>query len=270
MPVRRFTSVAVAALALCALTITTPASAAEAPPNDTVEGAIALTIGQTVTEDTSAADAGDPIDFQVTFDCWGANGTTSPQPGKVVWYSFTPSSTGRYQLDTTQSSYFGSTAVLDDTLSISSMRCGLQDQQFDATAGQKLYIAAYAGNGDGGTLVLGLKSMPEPTMSVRVDSTGRVAGTGLVSMSGSYVCRDATNLTLSGTLSQKAGRAILTATFNTSPTLLCDDKAHAFAWTAKGSGKFAGGKVDVVASWTGGTWWRVLSGSIRQTVQLRG
>jgi hypothetical protein len=64
-----------------------------APVNDTICGAIAVTLGTTYSGNTALAEATDPRDADVT-----ASGITCSAPNNTMWYSFTPAATGDYEL----------------------------------------------------------------------------------------------------------------------------------------------------------------------------
>jgi len=63
------------------------------PVNDTICGAIAVTLGTTYSGNTALAEATDPRDADVA-----ASGITCSAPNNTMWYSFTPAVTGDYEL----------------------------------------------------------------------------------------------------------------------------------------------------------------------------
>src|SRR3954452_5847275 len=91
----------VAAVSAAALVPLSAGAAFAAPPaNDHPDGAVALTLGDTVKQDTSQATT-DQQDRQLNRFC-GA-----PFTNASVWYTYTPSADGSFILDMSQSNYTG-------------------------------------------------------------------------------------------------------------------------------------------------------------------
>jgi len=146
--------------------------------------------------------------------------------GPTGWYQFTPSSDVQVALNTRDSSY-------DTTLSaytgspgnLSQVACnddffGLQSKiSFAATSGTTYYVMVGAfASGPGGTLFLHADVAGPPyDIGLTVSSIGSVqAKAGVAAVSGSVSCNTEGNYEVSGSLSQRIGRSIVSGSFSTS------------------------------------------------------
>lgn len=202
-----------------------PASAAP-PDNDVPGGAVALNLGDTVTQDTSQAttDAGDAAD---NTNC-GA-----PFTNASVWYSYTPDAKSNVVLDTSASSYEAGLMIFDGTPSADSLlACGPVAVGFTAHPGTTYTIMAFSDNEViGGSLVLSLKNAPTPTVHVKV-AKGGVAfhGGGGARIHGTYRCtHDESFGGVTATLLQRAGRLKIQG--QGGAEVRCNGKTH--PWKAR-------------------------------------
>ena len=156
---RRLVSFVVAATTgLALLMLAAPAAFAQ-PANDDFANA-------TVIDPSS-------LPFTDTVDTTGAT-TEADEPtggcaysGETVWYAFTPSSSGVFQVDTTASSYFHAINIYTGSSlpTLSLVTCGYQSDRptFRAAAGTTYYVQVGAYNPSGtGTLQLTLSFLPPP------------------------------------------------------------------------------------------------------------
>ena len=81
------------------LTLGIAVPVAAAVGNDTVGGATTVAVGDTINQDTTAADATDPAETALNANC-GA-----PQVGHGVWFTITPAADGFVAFDTADSDY---------------------------------------------------------------------------------------------------------------------------------------------------------------------
>ena len=83
-----------------------------------------------------------------------------------------------------------------------------------------------------------------------IDPVGMVrSSTGLVTVSGTLTCSQSATIRIEGTISQRAGRTIVTGTFFT--TFTCSGTTSWSASTTGENGRFVGGKAQVDASVAG-------------------
>ncbi len=156
---RRLVSFVVAATTGLALLVLAAPAALAQPANDNFANATVIdpsSLPFTDTVDTTQAttEADEP-----TGGCFYSEGT--------VWYSFTPSSSGVFRVDTTASSYFHAINIYTGSSlpTLSLVTCGYQSDRptFRATAGTTYYIQVGAYNPSGtGTLQLTLSQVPPP------------------------------------------------------------------------------------------------------------
>jgi PKD repeat protein len=166
--VRRLVSFVVAVtMSLALLVLAAPAALAQ-PANDDFANA-------TVIDPSS-------LPFTDTVDATGAT-TEADEPtggcvydGGTVWYAFTPSSSGVFQVDTTASSYYHAILIYTGSSlpTLSLVTCGYPADRptFRATAGTTYYIQVgpYTPSGTG-TLQLTLSQVPPPANDDFADAT---------------------------------------------------------------------------------------------------
>jgi hypothetical protein len=174
--------------------------------------------------------------------------------GPTVWYRFTPSSDVQVSLDTRDSSY-------DTTLSaytgspgnLVQIACnddffGLQSKiNFAATGGTTYYVmvGAYA-SGPGGTLFLHADvAQPPYDIGLTVSRTGSVRPkVGVATVRGTVSCNTEGSYEVSGNLTQRIGRLIVSGRFLTSG----DCTPPAVEWEASvepAEGLFVAGRATV-------------------------
>lgn len=231
----------VAAAALVPLTAT--AALAAPPGNDTPDGAIALSLGDTVKQDTTKATT-DAQDAKLNQNC-GA-----PYTNASVWYTYKPSSDGGFIVDMSKSDYSGGFMVFAGRPSPRSLlTCGPTTVGVAGTAGTKYYIVAFSDTQvKGGDLVLSLeKAPPAPRLKLTVNSIGLAFKNGDAEVSGTYSCKNATYVDLEGQLTQIWRRVKINGYFfDEPPARRCDGQVH--TWVAKvtsDNGLFARGAATV-------------------------
>ena len=229
----------VPALLAVALVSLAAAPAMAAPPaNDEPGGAIALQLGDRVTQDTTQAttNSGD--------DALNAN-CGAPATNASVWYQYTPVVTGNAVLDTTQSSYSAGLMVFQGTPTADSLvTCGPGEVGLHAVAGTTYTIMAFSDTDTiGGTLVLSLKNAPRPRVHVKLSKHGVAFHKGgAAKIHGTYSCTHSESFAvIAAHLRQRAGRLKIQADSGTN--IRCNGKRH--HWTAKlvsPVGTYAAGK----------------------------
>ncbi|MBM7799254.1 hypothetical protein JOE57_002175 [Microlunatus panaciterrae] len=249
-----------------------PAMAAP-PSNDTIAGAIPVSLGYSATSDTTEATT-DATDAQLNETC-GA-----PATDASVWYSLTVPADSGVIVDVSGSSYSAGVIVGVGTPgALTNVACGPGTVAFSATAGTTYYVLAIDyqgdGSGNGGTLSISFSvAPPPPTLSVTVDPRGTFnSKTGVATLRGSYTCTDADYIDVYGDVAQSVGRiATIRGSFDFFEVGTCDGTSH--RWTAEVapySGKFKGGKALTVAfSYACGVYQCAEGGFAEQTVQLSG
>ena len=231
------------------LTLVTPAAAAA--PNDTQADAIAITIGTTVTEDTTTADATDPVETALNEFC-GA-----PEVGHGVWFSVTVASDAFVSFDTADSDYAVGLMLFPSTVSAANLiDCGPERIIDELLAGQTYYLLVF-GDGESaatsGTMILHVEqAVPPPEISLTIDPRGTVDKSGVAHISGTVSCTSEDDsgvlAEVFGDVSQKVGRVIIRGFFDSFLDAPCDGTT--IEWEASvfaDNGVFAGGKAATVA-----------------------
>jgi len=235
---------AIAGLAVAALVPLTATAALAAPPsNDRPGGAVALSLGQTVNEDTTEATTG-------TFDAKANQFCGAPYTNASVWFSYAPSADGAFILDMSQSDYSGGFMVFHGAPTPRTLfTCGPTTLAVRGGAGKTYTIVAFSDTPvNGGNLVLSLEEgPPPPTATVTVDPVGQAYKTGNARVSGTYTCENAGYVELDGQLTQIWRRLKINGYFyKVAQQDTCDGQAH--AWTrvvSSDNGTFAGGDATV-------------------------
>ena len=174
---------------------------AAAPANDSsaTPAVLAEPLPTSATEDVTEATA-DPADRT---DCFGNNLGT-------VWYTYTPSTSGRYIVDTFGSTYDTTLYVLDGSPAGSILGCDWFGSRvvFDATAGSTYFIQVGAPDGDTlGTLTLNLDVAPPPlVLGLTVNATGTVNRFGTATIGGTVTCNIAVPVSVNVNLTQPVGK----------------------------------------------------------------
>lgn len=217
----------IAVAAATALIPLTASGAFAAPPsNDTADGAIALSLGETVKQDTTKATTGRK-DALLNSVC-GA-----PFTNASVWYTYTAEIDRTVILDMSGSNYAGGFMVFGGQPTRKSiLTCGPTTLAFDGEAGKTYYIVAFSDTQvNGGHLVLSLEKGPaSPSIDVTVDNAGRVFKDGTAQVKGTYSCKNADFAFLDGQLTQIWKRVKITGYFSQDVTAAdCDGQEH--AWT---------------------------------------
>jgi hypothetical protein len=215
-----------AAMVAMALIPLAAASASAAPPaNDEVAGAVALSLGDRVVQDTSEAttNAGDDA---LNEQC-GA-----PATNATVWYKYTPAVDRPFVLDMSSSDFEGGFLVFEGTPTADSLvTCGPGTVAVDGQAGTTYNIVVISTDETGGRLVLTLKNPPpSPGVHVTIAKRGLAYhGSGAARIHGNYFCRNADFSIVFGTLTQRAGRLKIPAEFD--KPVLCNGVRH--HWSAR-------------------------------------
>jgi len=234
----------VAGVAVAALVPLTATAASAAPPsNDTPGGAVALSLGQTVNEDTTEATTG-------TLDANANQFCGAPYTNASVWFTYSPTVDGAFILDMSQSDYSGGFMVFHGAPAAKNMfACGPTTLGVRGGAGKLYTIVAFSDTTvNGGNLVLSLQQgPPPPTATVTVDPVGQAYRSGNARVSGTYTCENASFVELDGQLTQIWRRLKINGSFRkVAPQDTCDGQPH--AWTrvvTSDNGLYAGGDATV-------------------------
>ena len=178
-------------------------SASAAPPgNDEPNGAVVLTLGAEVEQDTTQATTN-------AQDAALNEGCGAPETNASVWYKYTSSVDRNVVLDMTSSDYSGGMLVFEGTPTIDSLvACGAGMVGINAEAGKTYYVMVISDTEvNGGKLVLTLdKAPPPPKVHVTIARRGVAYRGGAARVHGWYSCRYGDFAKLYGTLMQRAGR----------------------------------------------------------------
>ena len=241
LPFRRAAAVTAVAL-LGASGLGAPAFAA-APANDEVAGAVAVSLGDHITQDTTEATT-TPADSDLNANC-GAPVTTAS-----VWYSYTAAADGGVIFDMSSSDYSGGFLVFEGSPTADSLiTCGPGTVALFAAAGTTYNIMVIDDDLDGnlangGNLVMDVTAAPPPpTVDVTVDPRAKVDRNGTAWVTGHYSCTDADFVELGGQLTQTVGRFKINGFGFVFEEGTCDGASHSFTMPITAdNGKFAGGK----------------------------
>jgi hypothetical protein len=267
-----FRLLAIFAIALSAVGISTSTAWAAAPGNDVFTGAIAvnsLPFSDSIntTEATTDAD-----DAQLNTFC-GA-----PATDASVWYAI-QGNDSTVIVDVSASDYSAGVLVGEGTQgNLNLVNCGPGAVAFFAAAGTTYYILAIDDqlNGDGlngGTLNISISEIVTPTIdSFTVNRYGTVnTRTGVATISGTYACSHADFIDVLVDARQPVGRFLILGSGEFFDFSTCDGTPH--TWAAQvfpQNGKFAGGKTMTVALAYSCGLLECAFGYAEQTVQLRG
>lgn len=123
---------------------------------------------------------------------------------------------------------------------------------FDATAGETyFFMVGSSSGGPGGNLVFNVVDMSPFDLEVSIDPTGKVSpSTGLATVSGTVSCsEDSSFLNVFGDVTQRAGRANITASFAESIFCAGGEEPTSWSFTFEGqNGRFVGGRASVTVS----------------------
>jgi len=234
---------AVAAIGALATAMSASPSWAAAPSNDEVAGAVAVSLGDHITLDTTEATT-TAADGDLNSNC-GA-----PATDASVWYSFTAPADGGVILDASSSDYSAGFMVFDGTPTADSLiDCGPQTVGVGVSAGETYTVMVFDDQTDGnpangGNLVLDVnEAPPPPTVDVTVDPKAKVDKSGTAWVTGTYTCTNSDFVELDGELHQNVGRFTINGYGGIFDEGTCDGSAHGFTMPITGeNGKFAGGK----------------------------
>jgi hypothetical protein len=237
----------VSIVAAAALVPLTASAAFAAPPGkDHPDGAVALSLGDTIKENTSQATTDDQ-DAEANQAC-GA-----PFTNASVWFTYSPSADGAFIMDMSKSDYTGGFMVfVGDPSSGTLINCGPTSLGIEGEAGTTYVIMAFSDTQvNGGKLVLSLEEgPPPPDVTVTVSPAGKVFKNGDAELNGTISCKNADFADLEGTLVQIWKRVKITGFFsNFARKHTCDGTPH--AWTAavrSDNGLYAVGKASVKIS----------------------
>jgi hypothetical protein len=175
---------------ILSLALAAPALAAP-PTNDTYAGREAVTLPDTVSQDTSEATT-DADDDELNADC-GA-----PAMDASVWFEYTAAADGFVVVDVSSSDYSAGVFVATGAPgSFEIQACAPGAAAFEAVTGTVYSIIAIDdqsdGGGNGGNLEMNVAvAPPPPEVSITVDPTGRFnSKSGSATISGTVTCSDA-------------------------------------------------------------------------------
>lgn len=237
-------AMALAALPLLAV-VHAQAAAAAPPDNDTIAGAVPVAVGFSEERDTTEATT-DADDAQLDAACH------APATDASVWYSFTPAADGEVVVDTAASTYTTTVLVgVGPPGDLVTVGCAPSSIELSATAGTTYYVLVVDdqldGDGNGGTLRIGVAEPPPPTtVDIAVDPVARFdPRTGAATFTGTYTCSDADVVQAVGQVDQSVGRTTVTAMFSLSDSGTCDGTAHTWSASAvPADGAFVGGRAS--------------------------
>ena len=256
---------------LLSFAVVAPVAAAVA--NDTVAGAIAVSVGDTVSEDTTAADLTDPAETVLNEFC----GAPAVEHG--VWFKITGTAANPFvAFDTTGSDYSAGIMIFAGAPSTDTLvTCGPGRAGTGVAEGVEYNVLIF-GDGlttaTGGALVLSVvAAVAPPALDVTVDRSATVNKQGVVRLTGTVTCTSddgsGTVFEIFGDISQRVGRLIIRGFFDNILDLPCDGDPHAWEAFAVGdNGLFAGGKAATVAIAIGCTDF-CSEGFVEATVQLK-
>ncbi len=166
-----------------------PGSAQAAPPsNDTIPGAVALALNETVTQDTTEATT-DQTDADLNTD----SGCGAPFTNASVWYTYTPAADGAVLLDMSESDYSGGFLVFEGTPTADSLiTCGPTLAGIEGATGTTYTIMVISDTEvNGGNLVLTASDAPPaPRLRVHLARRGHF-DRGDARIHGTYKCQNA-------------------------------------------------------------------------------
>lgn len=263
-----FKLLAVLALALSALGVSTSSALAAPPTNDTFANATLVTVGFSEVLDTTEATT-DADDAQLNSTC-GA-----PATDASVWYALDGSDQG-VLVDVSQSDYAAGVLVGVGTQgNLQTVTCGPGAVAFFAAAGETYYVLAidFDGVGNGGNLSISFNEIPPPpTVEITVNRYGTVnSKTGVATISGTYTCTNGDFIDIFVDARQNVGRFAILGSGGFFDFGTCDGASH--TWSADvfpQNGKFKGGKALTLNFATSCGPFECAFGFAEQTVQLRG
>lgn len=240
-----------ALLAALLLSVAVVAPVAAALPNETVAGAIEVSVGTTVTEDTTQADATDPVETALNEFC----GAPAVEHG--VWFKISSPTDNTVAFDTGDSDYAAGIMVFQGAPTPEGiLNCGPGRVIQDLAAGQTYNLLVF---GDGtsaatsGTLVFKvLQAVPAPDISLTIDRTGSVNRQGVARITGTVTCTSTdgsgTVFDVFGDVTQKVGRLLIRGFLEAFVNAPCDGTTQPWeAFVVGDNGVFAGGKAATVA-----------------------
>ena len=256
---------AIFAAALIGVVGLTPPAWAAAPANDTPAGAVVVSIGDHVTQDTTEATT-DADDAALNAEC-GAPETTAS-----VWYTYTAAADGGVVLDGSASDYPAGFLVFEGTPTAASLvTCGPETVGFGTSSGTTYSIMAIDDGTDGdpaigGNLVMDVnEAPPPPTVEISVNPTAKVTKDGTALVTGT----DADFIEVEGQLTQSVGRFKVNGFGFFFDEGTCDGSSHAFTMPVTGdNGTFAGGKAASVTFAFACGAFECADGFVEQTVRL--
>jgi hypothetical protein len=219
-------------------------------PNDSVAGAIDVSVGTTVTQDTTEATAAGEEGLNDQF-C----GAPAMEAG--VWFEITEPSDVTVAFNTEESDYGAGILVFEgDPADGLALACA-PGQVVVSLTGAVTYTLVVFGDGTtpatSGEMILHVEeAIPPPEISVTIDPTGLVNRSGEALISGTVTCTSAdgsgTVFEIFGDVTQRVGRVLIRGFFNTFTEIPCDGSTQSWeAIVAGDNGLFAGGKAVAVA-----------------------
>lgn len=240
---KKIVGLTVAAVAASALVPLTAGGAFAAPPgNDTPNGAVTITKGETVKENTTQATTGS-LDKKINARC-GA-----PHTNASVWFQYTATDDNGIVLDASASNYgvglmlFRGSSPTPDSL----FRCGPEGAVFHTSPGRVYTIMAFSYTQKmGGDLSITVEQAPPPAaISVQIHKQGVAYPGGNARVSGTYTCSNADFAASGGTLTQVWKRLKIGGDFRVI-TGLCDGAPHHWSKTVVSSnGLYGAGAATV-------------------------
>jgi hypothetical protein len=261
----------IVALILIAPAILTTGAFAQPPSNDDFDNATlipSLPFSDSINTEEATRAADDP-------ECGGNDDHT-------VWYRFTPDQDVSVQANTRGSDYPATLSVFTGSRgSLEQIACSAPNGTaaaifFDATAGQTYFfmVGSFFG-GPGGNLVFNVDIAPPPfDLEVSVNPTGNVnSKSGVVTISGTVLCSEDSDVFFSGDVTQRAGRVTIKGSFPGFVSCAGGEEPTPWSATLEGeNGRFVAGRasVTVLADGCGAETGTCDIDQESRTVQLRG
>lgn len=211
--------------AACLLPLTATAAQAAPPANDEVAGAVALTLGGTVTQDTTQATT-------TAGDAALNAGCGAPATKASVWFSYTPDRDRRVVFDMRDSDYSGGVLIFEGSAAADKLvACGPGAVALAVEGGTTYFVMAISDTDvNGGTLVLSLRvAPPPPRVRLSLGAKGSASRAGAARIRGTYRCTGGESAVIFGSLVQRVGRLKIPADFG--KEVACDGRQR--NWSAR-------------------------------------
>ncbi|MGB8021459.1 MAG: hypothetical protein WCF04_09555, partial [Candidatus Nanopelagicales bacterium] len=192
-----------------------------------------------------------------------------------VWFSYT-AVTPAFVVSMADSNYDGALMVTQGNPTAPT-RVNCWAHYIEAEPGATYYIVASAWE-TGGNLVLDVQAAPPPPEITFQVTSGTVDRDGSVHLAGTYSCRNASSLSVSGQVTQRVGRTLIRSEYfwtgydaGSEPALTCDGAAQPWASgrIRPDTGVLAPGKAVVSGWYSASGEYSSADGELDQEIRLR-